>query len=60
MVSIKSTFTAAATGRIGFSLYWLAVFAIAILDDSEQREEARRQKCEQVAKAKPPNPPLTR
>ena len=56
MVSIKSTFTAAASGRTGFSLFWLMVFAIAIIDDSERAEQKRREKRERFAKAatKPP------
>lgn len=56
MFSIKSTFTAAASGRTGVSLFWLTVFAIAILDDSERAEQKRRDKRERFAKAsaKPP------
>lgn len=56
MSSIKSTFTAAASGRIGFSLFWLAVFAIAILDDEDRREQKHRDKRARFTKAsaKPP------
>ena len=45
MKSIRTAFTCAAecgTGSPGFSIYWLMVFAIAIIDDSEQREKERR------------------
>jgi hypothetical protein len=48
MHSIRTAFTCAATGNAGgdhgFSFFWMMVFAIAILDDSESREEKRRKR----------------
>ena len=50
MQSIKLTFTRAATGKTGFSTFWLMVWAIAILDDAERREKDRREKRDHQAK----------
>ena len=48
MQSIRTAFTCAATGNAGgdhgFSFFWMMVFAIAILDDGERREEKRRKR----------------
>lgn len=48
MQSIKTAFTCAAAGTAGeargFSFFWMMVFAIAILDDSEERIDARRKR----------------
>ncbi|WP_292615456.1 hypothetical protein [Mesorhizobium sp.] len=55
MQSITATFTAAARGRCattGFSFFWMMVFAIAILDDSERRSE---QRCKRNQSPRPPN-----
>lgn len=50
MQSIRTAFTCAATGATGeargFSFFWMMVFAIAILDDSERRETKRRKRNE--------------
>jgi hypothetical protein len=50
MQSIKTAFTSAATGTAGgdhgFSFFWMMVFAIAILDDSESREKKRRKRSD--------------
>lgn len=58
MQSIKTTFTCAVTGNTetgpGFSIFWLMVLAIAILDDSDRREKERRRKRDQ---APPPATP---
>jgi len=52
MQSIKLTFTRAATGRTGFSTFWLLVLAVAILDDADRRDKDRRKK--QGRQATPP------
>jgi len=57
MLSIKSTFAAAASGRAGFSIFWLVVFAIAILDDEDRRDKKRRKKRERAAQAPALKPP---
>ena len=48
MQSIRTAFTCAVTGTAGtdhgFSFFWMMVFAIAILDDSERRDEKRRKR----------------
>ena len=60
MQSISTTFTRAATGDAdtspGFSVFWLMVLAIAILDDSDRREKERRRK--QQAHAQPQRKPI--
>lgn len=56
MQSITAIFTAAANGkkaRFGFSLFWMMVIAIAILDDSDRREKERR---DRAAAPKPKTP----
>lgn len=54
MIKVSTTFTRAAAGKPepkpGFSTFWLLVFAIAILNDAESREEERRRKGEQAQK----------
>lgn len=62
MLSIKSTFIAAASGTSGFSFFGLLAFAIAILDDTDRREQKRRKKRDRAAtlaapKARPPSGP---
>lgn len=47
MKSIRTEFTCAAkvgTSFAVFDAYWMMVFAIAIVDDSERREKERRKK----------------
>lgn len=49
MRTIRTAFTRAATGVTiktspGVTVYWLLVFALAILDDSERRATERRRK----------------
>ncbi len=44
MFSLKSSFTAAASGDTGFSTFWLLVFAVAIIDDGQHRDKKRREK----------------
>ena len=56
MFSIKSTFTAAASGT-GFRLFWMLVFALAILDDSDRREKQRRDQHLTPAKPRGPSGP---
>lgn len=56
MLSIKSTFTAAASGPSGFSVFWLLALAIAILDDADRREKERRDKREPAARPQAPRP----
>jgi hypothetical protein len=50
MQSIRTAFTCATTGTAGeargFTFFWMMVFAIAILDDSAEREEKRRKRNE--------------
>lgn len=57
MQSIRATFTIAAKGaassRPVFSVFWLMVWAIAILDDSDRRESERSRKGEQALDSKP-------
>ena len=57
MQSIKTTFTCAVTGKTeggrGFSIFWLMVLAIAILDDSDSRDKDRRRKPEAPSPATP-------
>lgn len=55
MLSIKLAFCRAAAPDTGFSTFWLLVFAIAILDDGERREE-RRKKRDRKAKDQPSPP----
>ncbi|MEZ0018213.1 hypothetical protein [Sinorhizobium fredii] len=47
MQSIRATFTTAARGetlsRPGFSIFWMMVLAIVILDDIDARERKRKQ-----------------
>lgn len=64
MQSISSTFTRAASGEAridpGFSVFWMMVFAIAILDDAERREREKKRRRERQALAQPqprPRPP---
>lgn len=52
MQSITLTFTAAATSYTvhpNFSIFWLIVFAIAVLDDEKRREKERRRALERAA-----------
>ena len=62
MQPIKTAFTRAASDTAAsprFSIFWLMVWAIAILDDSERREEQRRDKRERAAKPqRKPKPPV--
>lgn len=63
MQSIKTTFTAAATGKTaspGFSFFWMMVWGITILDDSDRREKDRRRNGDRAAKAAIPKPPTPR
>ncbi|AWI58459.1 hypothetical protein AB395_00002808 [Sinorhizobium fredii CCBAU 45436] len=57
MQSIRATFTIAAKGaesfRPVFSVFWLMVWAIAILDDSDRRESDRSRKGENAFDNKP-------
>lgn len=61
MKPLTTTFTRAARDiDPGFSVFWLMVFAIAILDDAERREKEQRKKREQAKqplKPKPKRPP---
>jgi len=63
MKTISATFTRAASGTIPGSpgiAFWMILFALAILDDSDQREKERRTKAD-TAKAEPrPKPPAPR
>lgn len=54
MKSIRFTFARHVDSTPGFSTFWLAVFAIAILDDAQDREERQRKKRERFAKPQPP------
>lgn len=62
MLSISITFTRAARDTDpGFSVFWLMVFAVAILDDAERREKEQRRKRDPARpprgmKPKPPFP----
>lgn len=55
MKTISSQFNQAARGnqQTGFSLFWLAVLAIAILDDSDKREKDSRRSREDAPSPKP-------
>ncbi len=46
MKKISFSYNQAAGGKIdnGFSIFWMTVLAIAILDDDERREKERQQK----------------
>lgn len=46
MKKISFSFNQAAGGKTdtGFSIFWMTVLAIAILDDSDQRERDRKKK----------------
>ena len=57
MKSIRFTFTRAAAPDCGFSTFWLLVFAIAILDDAQDREERQRKRNERFRKPQPPAGP---
>jgi len=54
MQSTKPTFNHAARGFTGFSVFWLMVFAIAIIDDGDRRTKKRKEKRDQAQKPKPP------
>lgn len=60
MQSIRTAFTCAATGSAGtdhsFSFFWMMVFAIAILDDSERRDAQRRKRNEAYRPPAGPKP----
>jgi hypothetical protein len=57
MLSIRITFTSATAPDTPFSTYWLLVFAIAILDDEQYREERRKKRGPQPRPSrKPPAP----
>jgi hypothetical protein len=55
MFSIKSTFTAAASGT-GFDIFWMLVLAIAILDDSDRRAKQQRDRKPAPPKPRCPTP----
>ena len=57
MKSIRFTFARHVESTPGFSTFWLAVFAIAILDDAEARDKVQRKKRERFAKPQP-RPPV--
>ena len=57
MKSIRFTFARHVDSTPGFSTFWLAVFAIAILDDVQDREERQRKKCERFRNPQPPAGP---
>ena len=57
MISIKTAFGHAASGDSGVSTFWLLVFAIAILDDAQRREERRRKRKPQAQPPCKPKPP---
>lgn len=50
MDSLKFTFSRIASGKIGFSIFWLLAFAIAIDDDRQSREKDRRDQRQRDAK----------
>ena len=50
MESLKPTFTRAATGNTGISIFSLLLLAIAIDDDKQRREKEQREKRQQQAK----------
>lgn len=60
MQSITFTFTQAASGaakpKRGFTIFWMMVIAIAILDDGERREKERQRQREQARKPAAPRP----
>lgn len=60
MQSITFTFTQAASGaakpKRGFTVFWMMVLAIAILDDGERREKDRQRQCAQTHKPAGPTP----
>jgi hypothetical protein len=55
MQSTKPTFNHAARGFTGYSVFWLMVFAIAIIDDGESRTKKRKGKRDKAPK--PPSGP---
>lgn len=60
MQSITLTFTEAATGHKvhpDYSIFWLIVFALCVLDDEKRREKKRRRKLERAAVLATPKPP---
>ena len=60
MQSITFTFTQAASGaakpKRGFTIFWMMVLAIAILDDGERREKERQRQRTQAQKPAAPRP----
>lgn len=60
MQSITFTFTRAASvaakPKRGFTIFWVTVLAIAILDESERREQSRQRQCEPAQKPSAPRP----
>jgi hypothetical protein len=59
MLNIKSLFTRKASGRVsgfGFSLFWMTIFAIAIIDDREAAEQKRRRDRGGVSPPAGPSP----
>lgn len=60
MQTITFTFTQAASGaakpKRGFTIFWMMVLAIAILDDGEHREKERQRQRQQARKPAAPRP----
>lgn len=59
MKTISATFTRAASGTI-LSSFWMILFALAIVDDSDQREKERRDKAYTAKAEHRPTPPAPR
>jgi hypothetical protein len=59
MSSIRPVFTRSAAPPSGFDTFWLLVFAIAIIDDAQRRDERRGKDRERkrAPQRKPPAGP---
>jgi hypothetical protein len=57
MISIKTAFGRAASGKPRVSTFWLLAFAIAILDDAQDREKRREEERRKKRERDKPKPP---
>jgi hypothetical protein len=53
MQSTEPAFNRAARGDTGFSIFWMLVFAIAIIDDGDRRTKKRKDKRDKAHKPRP-------
>lgn len=58
MVSLKRTFNDAAFGHSGSDTFWLLIWIIFIIDETQRREERRRKRQRDTAQTlRPPKGP---